>query len=87
MQLINEEGAFYSLLEMQSKYKIKTNFLVYASLKSSIKSAINKMQVNPENNNIKPNIRTHLRPFFISKKEQKQSLTFFLQKIQFHLVN
>ena len=69
--IINEEGAFYSLFEIQSKYKIKTNFLVYASLKSSIMSAINKMQVNPEKNNIKPHIPTHLRPFFISKKGTK----------------
>ena len=69
--IINEEGAFYSLFEIHSKYKIKTNFLVFASLKSSIKSAINKMQVNPEKNNFKPHIPTHLRPFFISKKGTK----------------
>ena len=64
--IINEKGAFYNLFEIQSKYKIKTNVLAYASSKTSIKSAINKMKVNPENNNIKPNIHKYLRPFFIS---------------------
>ena len=65
--IINEEGAFYSLFEIQSKYKIKTNFLVYASLKSSIMSAINKMQVNPEKNNIKPHIPTFKTIFYLKK--------------------
>ena len=80
--IIREEGAFYSLSEIQSKYKIKTNFLVYACLQTSIKSAMNKMKVNSENNNIKPNIPRHLRPFFVyKKKEQNQTITFFVQKI------
>ena len=50
--MINEEDAFYSNSEIQSRYRIKTNFLVYACLQSSLKSAMNKMKVNSENNNI-----------------------------------
>ena len=65
------------LQSLQSKYEIKTNCLVYASLQTSIKSAMNKMKVNPENNNIQPNIPTHLTPFCISKNDQNQSITFF----------
>ena len=38
--LLDEQGTFYSLSELQSKYKIKTNFLVYASLQTSVKSTM-----------------------------------------------
>jgi hypothetical protein len=35
--LLDDKGFFISLEELQKNYKIKTNFLTYASLQSSIK--------------------------------------------------
>ena len=52
--LFDESGMFYSLYDLQKHYKIKTNFLRYASLQNSIKANISTITIQKENNNPKP---------------------------------
>ena len=48
---------------------------------------LNKINVNPENNNIKSNIPTLFRSCLSQKKGTKPIFIFLVRNIQFHLVN
>jgi hypothetical protein len=47
---LDDKGSFISLEELQNNYKIKTNFLTYASLQNSIKTNLTTYRIEIENN-------------------------------------
>ena len=69
--LLDDKGSFISLEKLQKNYKIKTNFLTYASLQMSIKKNLTTYRIEMEKNNPKPIIPHNIKIFCTSKKRTK----------------
>ena len=69
--LLDENGSFLSLENLQKIYKIKTNFLIYASLQNSIKSILASQKIIMQTDNPKPFIPFNIKIFCTNKKGTK----------------
>ena len=69
--LLDENGSFLSFENLQKIYKIKTNFLIYASLQNSIKSILASQKIIMQTDNPKPFIPFNIKIFCTNKKGTK----------------
>lgn len=69
--LLDENGNFYSLQDLQKKIKIKTNFLNYASLRNSIKASLSSSKIQIGTNSPRPFLPHNIKTFCNNKKGTK----------------
>lgn len=69
--LLDENGSFLSLQDLQSKFDVKSNFLTYLGLQKSILTSLHYHGISKEDDNPRPFIPFHIKLFCSPRKGSK----------------
>ena len=69
--LLDENGCFLNIQDLQNKYNVETNFLIFYGLQKSIKAFMKSLMIIKEEENFKPFVPFNLKLFCTTKKGTK----------------
>lgn len=69
--MLDENGSFLSLQDLQSKFDVKSNFLTYLGLQKSILTSLHYHGISKEDDNPRPFIPFHIKLFCSPRKGSK----------------
>ena len=69
--LLDENGCYLNIQDLQNKYSVETNFLTFYGLQKSIKAFMKSLKIIKEEENFKPFVPFNLKLFCTTKKGTK----------------